>query len=437
VTTAVLPREHHLYLDGMGDELGPFATFGAQFFLVVAPIFLFRVVDAEVLPDLAGPALLAGTLGVLALAPRLVIHRIPVSGLALLMVAWMGLSVMWSGNTAATVTLLKRDMPVLIGLMLVIGMASFRHIVAALIWSIRISVLVTIIAVAASPSARVHIDPTGAAPDLAGWHGLFPHKNIMTPFLVFGILTVLTFDRSTILKWATLAGAGVLLVGSDSVTGLSSVFLAISVWVWLQLYRNLDLRGSSVFVVSSVSMALFGAVAVAASLSTITGASGKDLTFTGRTFIWSAALTLWKERPVWGWGADGVLSADPLTPRTAQAWREIGFDVPHAHNGTLDLGVQFGIVGVLIFVALFATTLISGLSILRDRPELGAWVGSVMIVQLYMSMSEPVFVRFGWLGVLLMLRLMMMRKYAVELSTGIGLADRVRHSRRWGVTENV
>lgn len=419
------------YYDGQGDQLGPIATFGAQFFIVMAPLFSFGVLGSDVLPGLTGVGLLGGAVGLLLLAPRTVLHRLPVSLVAVAFVGWILVSATWSGNPEATSFAIKRVVPIAAGYMIVVGVISFRHLVQALLWSVRITVVVTLGAVVALAEARVHIDPTGGSPDLAGWHGLFPHKNIMTPLLVFGLLTILTFDRTSLVKWASLALIGVLLVGSDSVTGMSSALLAVSIWVWLQLYQNLDLRGSSVFVVSTLSVGLFTLLGILASLSTITSASGKDLTFTGRTFIWAASLNAWNERPLVGWGLDGILAPEPVTARTVQAWREIGFIAPHSHNGFLDLGVQLGLVGVLLFFALFIPTIISGFSLVRERPKIGAWVVSVGVVQVYMALSEPVLIGFGWLGVVMVLRLVTLRRHGMELSTGVQLADRVRHGARW------
>jgi O-antigen ligase len=430
--TAVAAPTRQPILDGQGDELGPVATFGAQFFVVGAFIFLFQVTGFEILPPATGAALFAGTLGVLLLTPRLVLQRIPVSMLALLMVGWLAASVTWTDSAEGTGLALRQLLPILLGMMIVAGTISLNHLVSALLWGFRIAVLITLGAVAALPEARIHIDPLGELPDLDGWHGLFPHKNIMTPFLVIGLLTILTFDRTKLLKWTSLVAIGVLLAGSDSVTGLSSALMAVSVWVWLQLYRNLDVRNSSIFVVSSLSVGVFGLLGLAASLSTVTSASGKDVTLTGRTFIWQGTLEAIVERPLLGWGFGGIFVADPPTPRTAELWRSIGFTAHHAHNGLLDVVVQLGVVGFALFALLFLTTMVDGIAMIRDRPKVGAWIVSVLVVQLYISFSENAFIGYGWLAVVVMLRILSLRTVGMELSTGRQLVDRLDRFRQPG-----
>lgn len=424
--TALATRSGEPTLDGQGDALGPIASFGARFFVFAAFLFAFQVTGFAVLPGLTPVALLAGAFGVLLLAPRLVLMRVPISIVVLMMIGWMLASTLWTDSPEGTAFAVQRDIPILFGLMLVVGMISLEDLVSALLWAIRAGVAFTVVVVATLPQARVHIDPTGQTPDLAGWHGLFPHKNIMTPFLVFALLTVLTFDRTRLLRWVTLAAIAVLIVGSDSVTGMSSALLAVSVWVWLQLYRHLEVRNSSIFLISSVSVAVFGMLGILASLSTLTSASGRDLTFTGRTFIWQATFEAFLERPLLGYGLGGIFFTDPISPRTAEVWRAIGFRVPHAHNGLLGVAVQLGIVGAVLFTVLFVTTMVGGVAMVRARPKVAAWIVSTMIVQLYISLSENVFIGSGWLAVLVMFRVLLMRKHDMELATGVQLVERLR-----------
>lgn len=429
-TTHCRPSSHQVGLGySDGDRLGALATFGAQGFIFFALIFVFNVTGFEVFPGLTPMALFVGSLGVVVLAPRRVLMRLPVSIVLVLLIVWILASRMWTDSPAGTSFATLRLMPIVGGVAIVSGLISLVDLVKALLWSIRFSVVLTLAIVAIFPETRLHIDPTGLAPPLDGWHGWFPHKNIMTPFLVFGAVTVLTFDRNRLVRWTTLAAITVLIIGSDSVTGISSLMLAVSVWVWIQLYQNLDLRNSSVFVISSGAIGIFGLLGLAASLTTLTSASGRDVTFTGRTFIWQATFDALTERPFLGYGLGGILFDNPITPKTAEVWRAIGFRAPHAHSGALDLALQLGVIGLAIFLVLFALTMLDALRIVRDRPTIAAWIISTMVVQLYMSLSENVFMGSGWLPLLVMFRVLLMRRSGMELATGADLADRLRRSR--------
>ncbi len=416
-----------------GEALGPLARLGAQVFLVGALFVAFRVESFKFLPGPTPLALAALVVPVLLLAPSRVTAKLPISLSVLLFVGWELASITWTDSPPTTAYIMQLDLPIAAGVMLIVGVIAFQDLITAVLWSIRISLLVTVLSVIVDPEARTHIDPTGQTLVLEGWHGWFPHKNTMGPYLVFALLTILSFDRSRLTKLASVAAIGVLLAFSDSVTGISAAILAVAVWVWVQLYRNLDLRNSSIFLVSSLLMLAFALVGAATSLTAITDASGKDLTFTGRTFIWRGAFDAWLQRPLTGYGLGGIFVLDPVTPRTAELWREIGFRVPHAHNGLLDVGIQLGLVGVALYLLLWATTFSAALRLLRERPRMTTWIVSVMLVQLYMSLSEPTFLNNGWLPVLIMFRILLLRKEGIALvddddDDGGALAARLRHS---------
>jgi exopolysaccharide production protein ExoQ len=409
-----------------GETLGPLARIGAQTFVFLGLFVAFAVEGFEILPGLAPLVLGLGVLPILVLTPTRVSSRLPISLLVLTLLAWQVASVLWTASPQGTANRLLLSLPITLGFMLVTGVIALKDLVPALLWSIRFSVVFTAVVIATVARARVHVDPLGVQPDFPGWHGFFPHKNVMGPYFVFCLVSILTFDRTKIIRPVMVGAIGVMLAFSTSITGQTGALLAVSIWVWVQLYRNLELRNSSIFLISTVSVAAFGALGVLASISSIIGASGRDVTFTGRTFIWSATLEAWARRPLTGYGLSGVLGRVPITSTTATIWRDVGFEVPHAHNGVIDIGLQLGLVGVALYVLLFVTTLIDGFRLLRDRPKLAAWIVSVMLVQLYMSISEPVFMASGWLPVLIMFRILLLRKEGLDFDAGTQLADRVR-----------
>jgi O-antigen ligase len=407
------------------------ARFGAQGFVVFALFTAFRVDGFKFLPGLTPLALLAVALPVLLLAPTQITAKLPVSLSVLLLLTWELASVMWTASPQGTGYTLELDAPLVIGMFLIAGVLALDDLVRALLWSMRFSFVFTGLAIAADPLARTHIDPAGLQAPLEGWHGYFPHKNVMGPYLVFCLVTILAFDRTKVLRPLSLVAIGILIVGSDSVTGISGMLLALSIWIWVQLYRNLEIRNSSIFVVSSVLVLIFGVLGAATSLTAITDASGKDLTFTGRTFIWQATFNAWMQRPVVGYGLGGVLGSNPITSKTAEIWRAIGFRVPHSHNGVLDVGLQLGIIGVALYLLLWGTTLAGGFRLLRERPRLASWIVTVMLVQLYMSLSEPVFLNNGWLPVLVMFRVLLLRKEGIDggdIGDSKSSASRLRHA---------
>lgn len=396
------------------EELGPVARFGGQFTLAMSIIFLFQAAGPYI-PSPMAYLIMLGGLTVLLLSPGRVTLRMPVSISVLLMVGWIAASLTWSDSPASSQLVLFRVVPTLIGVILIVGLMDARYIASSLVWAVRGAVWLSLVVTVAMPSTRIHLDSQTGEPSLDGWHALFPHKNIMAPFLVFAIPTILTFDRSILMKGGTLLGIGVLLVGSDSVTGLASAALVFGVWIWLQFFKNLDVRNSSVFTVASVVLGIFAVGAAAASLADIVDASGKDVTFSGRTFIWQATINAILEQPLVGYGFGGVFGFDPITPLTASIWRDIGFTVPHPHNGILDVILQLGLVGAAIFALLWFSVLAGSIKMLNRQPRMADWMISVLLGQFFISLSENVFLGAGWLAIIIMFRILLLRKQGLSL----------------------
>lgn len=396
------------------EELGPVARFVGQVTLVIAVVYLFQAAGMFI-PSAMSFLILLAALGVLLLAPGRVTMRMPVSISVLLMLGWMAASMFWTEDVASTQLVLLRNVPTLLGVIIIVGLMDLRHIGSALVWAVRVALLISVLVTITMPETRVHLDAVTGAPSLEGWHALFPHKNIMAPFLVFSIPTILTFDRSTVIKIGSLVAVGVLLVGSDSVTGWASAVLVLGIWIWLQFFKNLDVRNSSVFTVATLVFGLFTIAAAAASLADIVDASGKDVTFSGRTFIWQATINAIADSPFVGFGVGGVFGFSPITPRTAAIWRDVGFVVPHPHNGILDIVLQLGLVGAGLYVLLWFSVLVGALRMLKRQPQLAEWVLSVVLAQFFISLSENVFLGSGWLAVIVIFRILLLRKRGLGL----------------------
>jgi exopolysaccharide production protein ExoQ len=72
---------------------------------------------------------------------------------------------------------------------------------------------------------------------------------------------------------------------------------------------------------------------------------GKDMSLTGRTMLWQAALTQFWERPLLGIGFDGFWHA-AIDTRTFLVLNVMGHAINHFHNTYLDVAVQLGVLGL-------------------------------------------------------------------------------------------
>lgn len=139
---------------------------------------------------------------------------------------------------------------------------------------------------------------------------------------------------------------------------------------------------------------------------------GKSTELTGRIDIWNAVIHLAQQRPSFGWGWVSYWTpwAEPFKSLIVKG----GVQVMHAHNAWLDMWLQLGILGLVVFGALVLATLVRSWLMATDRAanlKEGAapgsrghyfWIGMlpllVLSAQLVQSLAESrILVEGGWI----------------------------------------
>ena len=135
-------------------------------------------------------------------------------------------------------------------------------------------------------------------------------------------------------------------------------------------------------------------------------ALGKSEDLTGRFDIWNSVITLAAERPVFGWGWVSYW-APWVEPFNGLAVRK-GVTYLQAHNAWLDVWLQLGILGVIVFAALVLSTLWRCWFFAVDRPRTGVvddapYAASALLPLLVIaallaqSMAESrLLIEYGW-----------------------------------------
>ncbi len=124
---------------------------------------------------------------------------------------------------------------------------------------------------------------------------------------------------------------------------------------------------------------------------------GKSSDFTGRAIIWQEVITLAQQRPTAGWGWLGywIVWIAPFNTLKKAG----GVQPPHAHDAWLDLWLQVGVIGVVVFGALVLATLVRSWLIAVDPvvtsprdPGSHVWLSLlpllVLTAQLVQSIAE-------------------------------------------------
>lgn len=127
-----------------------------------------------------------------------------------------------------------------------------------------------------------------------------------------------------------------LLIGSNSETSLATLLLGIAIFMGLQWFKKLPqaalLACVIVFMAYGATMPFFGG----STATVFTSALGRDSTLTGRTEVWADVIPALSQRPLLGYGLESFWTDA----------RRKQYYIPNAHNGYLDILLEFGEVGL-------------------------------------------------------------------------------------------
>jgi O-antigen ligase len=137
----------------------------------------------------------------------------------------------------------------------------------------------------------------------------------------------------------------------------------------------------SMLVLASLCVAI--GILMLTSVDTILVWSGRDPTLTGRTLIWQVTWELIQQRPIlgYGYGAFWLEGGEPASVlQEAVRWA-----TPTAHNGYMDLLLELGFVGLILFALSALMAILGLLAGIRhgDRALLLSCCASLAFVLLY------------------------------------------------------
>lgn len=365
----------------------------ARLYLVGFVVVSFRPFELLLpLPGAAESVLLPGGAAVvLLLTPRTQLRRAPVSLVLLTLVVWLGASLLTSDSPGITVLTLRNELPSLIAALLVIGTMTPGVVARILLVTFSACSLWSLAGIVVFPAAGIAGADASAAS--GGWGGTFGHKNTLGIFAALNLSMVLAFVPRSARRNALIGALVVLVLTTRSATAASGCMAVGAAHAWMTTIGSVQRSRDRVVLKLLLVVAMIVAVLlIVGLLPELLGIYGKDLTFTGRTEIWSATLEVIDRRPLQGYGIGGVF-ADGRSPVTADLWAKIGFPASHAHNGALNMVVEAGLLGLGLYLAFVVRTIQLAVSCLASAVSApyGRWAISTIVGLALMSVSEPLF----------------------------------------------
>ena len=254
-----------------------------------------------------------------------------------------------------------------------------------LAWMFGISIVLSLLFGVALPQYGVVRDEVGI-----NWRGIYIHKNILGAMMslssIIFFLLAIGAKRNRLPLWGGFSFSLILVVLSTSKTSLLKVVQLLGLILVCRTLRwqyNLMIPAlMAVVTVGAIFYVWFTSNADAA-----LGSIGKDATLTGRTDLWPLVWEIIWKHPWLGYGY-GALWLD-WDSETAYIWRTMRWSAPNSHNGFLELLLQFGITGLLIFLLGFLTNLVKSLVWIRlSRLSECFWPVTYMVYTLLSNLTE-------------------------------------------------
>lgn len=348
------------------------------------PIIVLRVVGA--------PLMLLGLFSIAAAPARA--GRLAFDNLALLaLVGWASLSVLWSIDPSTT---FQRALTIIVALVAAMGLVLRFP-------ARRLAQLITLtacIGMALSLLLWLAGDPLAVDVIAGGVRGAFTHKNVLGQMTAVGTLLgvgLLQRPGGRLLGCAALALGLVCLGVARSATAIASTAAGILIMYCLAVIGSRRLP-------PFVKPAMVAAGAVAAVLLVLAyplvlEALGRDPTLTGRDLIWQFTIDRWEQRPWLGYGFRAFWTDDYNRGLIASRFWA-AYD--QSHNGYLQILLDLGIVGLVLFIAWLVSVLLRSLRLL-ENPDIRTWLSLWAAFAIY-SFTEAIYLTpngFTWLVIML------------------------------------
>lgn len=276
----------------------------------------------------------------------------PLTGLSLSYAAIALLSATWSEVPAYTAASAIGMLAYLVLACLLVRDLNEAAILRIMVWSLAAYIVAGLLAGALSfDTAWLAPSADESTNRLQGFSG---HPNTFgQQAAVFITLTVIAWRLRT---FGTGAACALLLIGcvailaSGSRTNLAAALIAwfvialrSSPWRHLVVLAGMTAVATLLMIAATGDLAEIGALAKGLSR---TGAEGEVFTLTGRTELWATAWHLITEKPLFGWGYNGI---EDIMSRTVS----VGFEgtAINAHNMLLQSLASLGFIGSLPAIA--------------------------------------------------------------------------------------
>ena len=300
-----------------------------------------------------------------------------------LLVVWASLSTAWSVDPQTTI---RRSAILLSTAVFGVYLGS-RYKTAELqriVFHFFVVVIVaSLVLLAVKPSYAVDTFHANA------FRGITEHKNLFGEYMGIFLVLCVTYSfhsKAGLKRCFSVLVAAAAVVVSHASTALLAAAGALAFLPILLIFRFTPRQIPAILLGTTVSYALVIEILIKHADFLLSGL-GKDSTLTGRAEIWAYVLQSISRRPLAGYGYDAFwqgLHGESLTLTSLVGWQ-----VPHSHNGYLEVLLGLGSIG-LGFLLLSALKMAkdSVYYLRAERGPTGLWPAGLLAYFLLHALAE-------------------------------------------------
>ncbi len=291
------------------------------------------------------------------------------------------ISILWSLDPGLSGKRSVAHLLTLIFILVIASRVTMEEFFRAFIIVLAATSVISLLLVVASP--EIGVSQNGD--NIGSWRGGLGHKANMGRVCVLGLVVAIFFPAKddvvmNRLRWITIIILGVIIIGTQSRIAWISFVVAMMVALVFKAMHG-KTKNQTIRLIKFLLAGVLVAIPVAVFFEDAIYASGRDLTFSGRTALWESAVAVAQLRhPLSGAGFGAfwteASSIDVFTYLTH--WKEMP---SHGHNGYLDAWLEMGLTGI---GTLMTVTLVSFIIIVRriNDPENGDYWFMLLILHI-------------------------------------------------------
>jgi len=204
------------------------------------------------------------------------------------------------------------------------------------------------------------------------WEGIFAQKNIcgfvMTELLLPAFFVQLKSQCAKFFRNTYIVVVLLMIAMSRSAGSWVICAACIAFVVTMRFLVRMPRKDVAVVLFCLAGVTAIAGVLVYRNLDALLYAMGKDPTLTGRTIIWSSLISSVRKRPLLGYGYAafwGSLQGESANTVIVMHWPGMGY----AENGVLQLWLELGFVGVLIYMVVFSRAIKDAVYCFMRKPS--------------------------------------------------------------------